>query len=472
MLALLESDLPSRQRPHLSTISSRLAIFRRNLNAKMSSTTPSRPLSATDDSATQRVAAITQQLTTVTRSTPASLPQPIASAPVKKKNKEWKHLPSYRDLPSHKGWPGCAWDVWGKGYDQLGTVNLLTDAVVARSAQEEIRTGHSIALNWPAHLPVQPFYGRKPFEHKLIAKSDKKADERRQAVVDRYRSRSKTHSSAPETNTDEGAHIPVADEELHFNSQSGTQWDCFRHYGHVNLGVHYQGVPRVEIQESFNDSTRPHNPNFESPSAPALKLGVQNWAQHGICGRAILLDVWGYLSRKDLDRQKRGHHKTGYRFGPYDPCGTHMITVDDLRETAQAQGVRFRQGDILLIRVGFTTRYYNSKPSERQKWATSLPPSFAGLESNHRMAAWLWDNHFAAVASDSPCLESWPPRKGYTSLHEQLLAMFGMPIGEMFDLEALTEHCLKERRWTFHFTSWPMNLYGGAASPANAAAYF
>jgi hypothetical protein len=34
--------------------------------------------------------------------------------------------------------PGCAWDVWGKG-DELGTVNLLTDEVIQRAANEEIQ---------------------------------------------------------------------------------------------------------------------------------------------------------------------------------------------------------------------------------------------------------------------------------------------------------------------------------------------
>lgn len=50
--------------------------------------------------------------------------------------------------------------------------------------------------------------------------------------------------------------------------------------------------------------------------------------------------------------------------------------------------------------------------------------------------------------------------------------MFGMPIGEMFDLEALTEHCQRTRRWTFYFSSWPLNLHGGVASTANAGATF
>jgi len=47
-----------------------------------------------------------------------------------------------------------------------------------------------------------------------------------------------------------------------------------------------------------------------------------------------------------------------------------------------------------------------------------------------------------------------------------------MPIGEYFDLEALSQTCKETGRYTFFFTSWPLNIIGGAASPPNAAAYF
>jgi len=53
-------------------------------------------------------------------------------------SKTFDNLPRFHELPSFGGLAGCAWDVWGKG-DELGTVNMLTDAVVARAAQEEIQ---------------------------------------------------------------------------------------------------------------------------------------------------------------------------------------------------------------------------------------------------------------------------------------------------------------------------------------------
>lgn len=45
---------------------------------------------------------------------------------------------------------------------------------------------------------------------------------------------------------------------------------------------------------------------------------------------------------------------------PYDPWTTHSITVAELEAIAKKQGVEFRQGDILLLRMGFIQKYYAS----------------------------------------------------------------------------------------------------------------
>lgn len=56
----------------------------------------------------------------------------------------------------------------------------------------------------------------------------------------------------------------------------------------------------------------------------------------------------------------------------------------------------------------------------------------------------------------------------FKGLHDVFLAMWGMPIGEMFDLDELSEQCKKINRWSFFFTSAPLNFPGGVASPPNA----
>jgi hypothetical protein len=57
-------------------------------------------------------------------------------------------------------------------------------------------------------------------------------------------------------------------------------------------------------------------------------------------------------------------------------------------------------------------------------------------------------------------------------LHPILLAGWGTPIGELWDLEALAEVCRRRNRGSFFVTSVPLNYTGAVASPPNAMAIF
>ena len=88
-----------------------------------------------------------------------------------------------------------------------------------------------------------------------------------------------------------------------------------------------------------------------------------------------------------------------------------------------------------------------------------------GIESTEEVLEWLWENQFAAVAGDSPSFESSPVGGGkgpgdgpVIVLHQWLLAGWGMPIGEMFDLEELARHCRECGRWSFFLTSVPLKV--------------
>lgn len=53
---------------------------------------------------------------------------------------------SFAELPLDKNGPhGNAWGRWGPD-DQLGTLNYLTEGVVAEAAKECVRTGQRISL--------------------------------------------------------------------------------------------------------------------------------------------------------------------------------------------------------------------------------------------------------------------------------------------------------------------------------------
>lgn len=66
------------------------------------------------------------------------------------------------------------------------------------------------------------------------------------------------------------------------------------------------------------------------------------------------------------------------------------------------------------------------------------------------------------MAGDQPTFEGWPSLQEW-SLHEVLLSGWGCPIGELFDLEKLSVHCEKEKRWSFFVTSEVCNVPGGVA---------
>lgn len=55
-------------------------------------------------------------------------------------------------------------------------------------------------------------------------------------------------------------------------------------------------------------------------------------------------------------------------------------------------------------------------------------------------------------------MEAWPCQNPQYMLHEWLLAGWGLPIGELFDLEKLSEECKKYKKWSFFFSSVPLKV--------------
>ncbi|KAF4414939.1 cyclase [Fusarium acutatum] len=127
---------------------------------------------------------------------------------------------------------------------------------------------------------------------------------------------------------------------------------------------------------------------------------------------------------------------------PYDAFTSHAIHLDELKAVAAYQNVEFQVGDILLVRSGYTATYYEYEKSapERLVEAGTHKPHLTGLAQTGEMKTWLHDTYFTAVAGDAPSFECWPTTQKW-HLHEYLLACWGVPIGEMFDLEESSSVC-------------------------------
>ncbi|KAJ5658342.1 uncharacterized protein N7484_001991 [Penicillium longicatenatum] len=322
-------------------------------------------------------------------------------------------FPLLKELPKLPNAPeGAAW-VWGDD-DQLGRLNLLTKERVMASAKE-VTTGEMVRLDLPLNVPQRPAFDREAFNHHI------------KTVVEDI----------------------VYDDTYTLNTQSGTQWDGFRHFAHIPTKTFYN-------RTTGKDITGPNANN---------NCSIDHWANHGVAGRGILLDYRHYAQT---------HNK------PYDPYTTHAITFAELTACAkfqnidlrpESQGGDIRIGDFLLIRSGFVERYHELSPEVRLAAAARSHDdiSFAGVAREPAMRTWLHDCYFAGVMGDSPTFEAWPvPEQEY--LHESLLALWGCPIGEMWDLEKLAKRCREMGKWTFFMTSAPANMPGGVGSHANATA--
>jgi hypothetical protein len=152
------------------------------------------------------------------------------------------------------------------------------------------------------------------------------------------------------------------------------------------------------------------------------------------------------------------------------------ITAQELEDMLSDTGVETRDGDLLLLRTGFTRDYLTLPQSDQEAMATK-PPAFLGVESSKAVAQFIWDNGFVAVAGDAPSFEMAPiagahnapggiwkgeewegEMQGGGLLHQFLLAGWGVMIGEMWDLEGLCEVAERTGRRTCFVSSVPLKV--------------
>lgn len=278
-------------------------------------------------------------------------------------------FPTRKEHPKIPNAPDQAAWVWGED-DFLGRLNLLTPSRVT-AASREIKSGEIVPVNLPLNVPETPAFGREVFRHEIKTLREGLA----------------------------------YDDIYHLNTQSGTQWDGFRHFAHAPSKTFYNNTKGEDI-------VGPHANE---------KCSTHHWAQHGIAGRGVLLDYRGYA------------HKKGINYDPYD---YYPISWQELWHCGQDQGVDIRPaaeggdirpGDMLFVRSGFVESYHSKSPQERRELA--LRPHRPGKESGQRWAGigqeekvldWLHDCYFACVAGDAPAFEAWPTHEGELFLSNSL----------------------------------------------------
>ncbi|QKX59316.1 uncharacterized protein TRUGW13939_06448 [Talaromyces rugulosus] len=231
--------------------------------------------------------------------------------------------------------------------------------------------------------------------------------------------------------------LVVNDDVITFNTQGSSQWDSLRHFAYQKDKKFYNGTTQADIHASARTAIN----------------GLQSWSARGLAGRGVLIDYASYAKRHGIDV----HHFSG-----------HAITLENVLNVIKEQGVDLLPGDVLFLRTGYVAAYKELDKAGRERVASVR--EWCGLGQSRETTEWLWQKQFAAVVSDSPGFEVRPPTEKEWHLHPILLAGWGTPLGELFDLDVLAELCAQNGRWSFFFTSSPLNYTGAVASPPNAIA--
>jgi kynurenine formamidase len=326
-------------------------------------------------------------------------------------------VPSYDELLAGFGGapPGASWKVFGDG-DQVGTLNFLTPARVAHAATLA-RAGRVFSLDYPVNA-FEPFPSGT--RHRMVHHTFANNTFHRDDYLD------------------------------NFYLQATSQLDSLRHIGHPDHGF-YQGA-RTEDVTGAN-----------------TVLGIHQLADHGIVGRGVLLDVERFMAGRGT---------------PLSPYRGDRITASVLDAVAKEQGVTVLPGDIVLVRTGWAGHYVGLTPEERV--AYNQVRQCAGLAQEEATVRWLWDRQVSVIAADNLGVEASPrqrdvdrdfelpgqevPAKGVDHngmLHRPLIPLLGMPMGELWALDALAADCAADRVYEFLLVCKPLTVLGGAGSPPN-----
>lgn len=311
------------------------------------------------------------------------------------------------------------WGKWGPN-DQLGTLNYITPEKIAR-ASATVKKGKV----FPLSIPVDAYgpqgahgFRRNPIHIMSVDGGDDQAARHLVGWGGSTEAQIAEFWKGPMRFNDDYIIMPL---------QGSTQWDALSHVyydGHL-----YNGYPASAVT-SFG----------------ATKDSIDQVAERGmIVSRGVLLDV--------------AHHRGVKYLAP-----NTVISPEDLDAVAKAEGVTVEPGDIVIVRTGWRVNFLETRDGEA--WMMGSP----GL--SWRCAEWLHNKQAAAVASDNIAVEVFASEFPDAVLVFHLLTIrdMGMMLGEIWDLEALSQDCAADSVYTFLLVAQPLRVTGAVGSPVNPIA--
>lgn len=303
------------------------------------------------------------------------------------------------------------WGKWGDG-DQVGALNYLGDPEVMAGVKA-VRSGKTFTLQIPMTSGSGPvFPGRVPTQHFMA--------------------------------TDEGVYMagksdPLAggvkySDDVAFMYMQGTT--------HVDALAHAWYGDQVYGGEDASSTVHGH------AHGDVAEIGKK-----GIVGRAVLLDVGRHMGSDDLHRLAT------------NTC----IHLDDLEDTAEAQGTTINKRDVLVIRTGSIARYWEEEPDE--EWNAM---NEAGLCYSRELLDWIDRMEVPMIATDNIAVEKVVQEiDGETfiiPLHGALMRDMGVVLSEIWWLDDLAADSAEDGQYSFLLVAAPLKMEEGTGSPVNPVA--
>ncbi len=199
----------------------------------------------------------------------------------------------------------------------------------------------------------------------------------------------------------------------------------------VHSGTHIDALGHVWAENQMYN----RYPSEEVSSEGVGKNGIENVRY--MVGRGVMLDLPAYKGMDHLEPR-------------------YVVTADDLYGAAQAQGISFEAGDIVLIRTGWYTLFY----TDHDLWKSSFPGPDGSL------APWLKEHDVCALGADHPTVELKGIPYNSAPLHRYALRDLGVYLLESMDLEELA----RDKVYQFLFIGAPLRLTHASGSPWNPLA--
>lgn len=303
------------------------------------------------------------------------------------------------------------WGEWGDE-DEKGAVNYLDESEVLRGVGA-VEHGKTFTLGVPI--------GRPEGDPVWPDRSD----------ADHHMAVDKSHYMSGKESGEGGAGLEYADDLVYMHLQSTTQFDALGH-------VWYDD----ELYNGFD---------AETTMGGLERCSIKPIAEHGVVGRGVLLDIARHRGVDSLE-------------------GGERVTLDELKECAEEQGVELEKRDIPMIRTGWIEVFYEE--GEEEFYGEGELMNEPGITYSEELVEWFHDMEIPAFGTDTIANEQTLSEETGTGLplHGALLRDQGVTFNEINRLDELADDCADDGKYDFLYVGAPLKIVHGTGSPVNPVA--